>query len=59
MVQTEVGELVVAEELISVLEEKLGTKMSVLCTFKGSEIEGTTYRHPLFDRVSPVVIGGD
>lgn len=59
VVQTEEGKLVVAEELISVLEEKLGTKMSVLCTFKGSEIEGTTYRHPLFDRVSPVVIGGD
>ena len=59
VVQTGEGKLVVAEDLISVLEEKLGTKMSVLCTFKGSEIEGTTYRHPLFDRVSPVVIGGD
>ncbi len=59
VVQTDEGKLVVAEELIPVLEDKLGTKMSILCTFKGSEIEGTTYRHPLFDRVSPVVIGGD
>lgn len=51
--------LVVAEELIPVLKEKLKVDMTPLCSFKGSDIEGTTYRHPLFDRVSPVVIGGD
>jgi hypothetical protein len=26
---------------------------------RGAELEGCTYRHPLFDRVSPLVIGGD
>lgn len=26
---------------------------------QGSELEGCTYKHPLYDRVSPVVIGGD
>jgi isoleucyl-tRNA synthetase len=53
------GKMVVAKDLISVLEDKLKVDMSILCSFKGSEIEGTTYQHPLFDRVSPVVIGGD
>lgn len=53
------GKIVVARDLIAVLEEKLQVKLSILCSFKGSDIEGTTYRHPLFDRVSPVVIGGD
>ncbi len=53
------GKVVVAQDLIPVLEEKLQVKMNVLCSFKGSEIDGTTYKHPLFDRVSPVVIGGD
>ncbi len=26
---------------------------------QGSELEGCSYRHPLFDRTSPVVVGGD
>ena len=40
-------------------------KLTLLATFKGSELEGCKYRHPLsqnepaLDRVSPVVIGGD
>ena len=51
--------LVVAEELVGALEEKLGTTLKVLGTCTGAEIEGTTYRHPLFERESPVVIGGD
>lgn len=53
------GKIIVAKDLIPTLEEKLGAKMTTFSTFKGSDIEGTTYRHPLFDRVSPVVIGGD
>jgi hypothetical protein len=31
----------------------------VLAEFKGSAIEGCSYRHPLFERTSPVVVGGD
>lgn len=26
---------------------------------RGADLEGCQYRHPLFDRVSPVVVGGD
>lgn len=26
---------------------------------RGADLEGCRYRHPLFDRVSPVVVGGD
>jgi len=60
VVQTEGGErLVIAEELKETLEGKFGTTLETVVTFTGAEIEGTTYRHPLFDRTSPVVIGGD
>lgn len=32
---------------------------NVLSTFKGSDLIGTTYTHPLYDRTSPVLAGGD
>ena len=32
---------------------------NVLCTLPGSEIIGTTYTHPLYERNSPVLAGGD
>ncbi|PSC70632.1 isoleucine-tRNA ligase [Micractinium conductrix] len=51
--------LVVAADLADQLAEKFGLQLRTLCTLKGSELEGCTYAHPLFDRVSPVVIGGD
>ena len=31
----------------------------VLATFPGSSLVGTTYRHPLYERTSPVIAGGD
>lgn len=31
----------------------------VLSTFKGAALEGCHYTHPLYERVSPLVIGGD
>ncbi len=31
----------------------------VLATLSGAALEGCTYRHPLFERLSPVVVGGD
>lgn len=30
-----------------------------LCTLKGEDIIGTTYTHPLYERNSPVLAGGD
>ena len=57
--------LVLAEALKGTLENKLDITLKTLAQFKGSEIEGCKYRHPLsesepaLNRISPVVIGGD
>ena len=51
--------LVVAAELIESLQTSLGLELTPLLSVKGSELEGITYRHPLLERTSPVVIGGD
>ena len=51
--------LVVAEGLVSEVSAKLGVEMKTLCVVKGAALEGMTYTHPMYDRVSPVVVGGD
>ena len=51
--------LVVAAELSEGLAVKLGIELTPLCRLKGAELEGIVYRHPLLDRTSAVVIGGD
>ncbi|MDA0717803.1 MAG: isoleucine--tRNA ligase [Cyanobacteria bacterium] len=51
--------LVVAAELRESLQASLGLDLTPLLSVKGSELEGIKYRHPLLDRTSPVVIGGD
>ena len=33
--------------------------MEVVAELNGAALEGCMYRHPLYDRESPVVIGGD
>ncbi|MGA0309390.1 MAG: isoleucine--tRNA ligase, partial [Vulcanococcus sp.] len=51
--------LVVAAELRESLETSLGLSLKPLVSVKGSALEGLQYRHPLLERTSPVVIGGD
>ncbi|MGB3670456.1 MAG: isoleucine--tRNA ligase, partial [Phormidesmis sp.] len=57
--------LIVAKELAAKLSETFSNGLSVVAEIKGDAIAGSTYRHPLakkdpaFDRVSPIVIGGD
>nr|WP_242045747.1 isoleucine--tRNA ligase [Calothrix sp. FACHB-1219] len=51
--------LIVAADLVEQLTATLGLELTVKSTFKGQELEHITYRHPLYDRESPVVIGGD
>ncbi|MEO1560992.1 MAG: isoleucine--tRNA ligase, partial [Cyanobacteria bacterium J06632_19] len=51
--------LIVAADLAERLAETFGAKLTVKASFKGKELENSTYRHPLFDRESPVIIGGD
>ncbi|KAF5836404.1 tRNA synthetases class I-domain-containing protein [Dunaliella salina] len=51
--------LVVAKGLVEALQEKFGVTLHILSSFKGSVLDGCHYRHPLADRLSPVVVGGD
>jgi isoleucyl-tRNA synthetase len=51
--------LIVAKDLVEKLSATLGTNLTVKTTLPGKVLEGIAYRHPLFDRESKVVIGGD
>jgi len=51
--------LIVAADLVERLSATLGTKLTVKTTLKGMALEHCKYRHPLFERESPIVIGGD
>ena len=49
------SDLALVERLSQTLERPLET----LATVKGAELVGLLYRHPLLDRTSPVVVGGE
>ncbi|MEO1133448.1 MAG: isoleucine--tRNA ligase, partial [Cyanobacteria bacterium J06639_1] len=51
------GNLIVAADLRSRLEEVLGETLAVKTTFAGKAIERSEGKHPLFDRVSLCVLG--
>ena len=51
--------LLLATDLVERLSTMLGMQLTVKATVSGKALEHSTYRHPLFDRESPVVIGGD
>ena len=51
--------LVVAEALVDSLRSSLERPLEPLLTVKGQALEGIQYRHPLLDRTSPVLVGGD
>jgi isoleucyl-tRNA synthetase len=51
--------LIIAKDLKDRMAQVLGTELSVQAEFKGVDLECATYRHPLFDRESPILIGGD
>ncbi|BAY19629.1 isoleucyl-tRNA synthetase [Anabaenopsis circularis NIES-21] len=51
--------LIVAADLVERLATTISAQLTVKSTFKGKELEHTTYRHSLYDRESPVVVGGD
>ena len=51
--------LVVAAQLVERLRTTLERPLEPLLTLRGTQLEGIRYRHPLLDRTSPVVIGGD
>ena len=51
--------LIVAADLVEQLSQTLGTPLTVKATMPGQALEHSTYQHPLFDRESPILIGGD
>ena len=51
--------LIVAADLVEQLSEIFDAKLTVKATIQGKDLENSTYRHPLFERESPVIIGGD
>ncbi|MCP9849666.1 isoleucine--tRNA ligase [Cyanobium sp. Morenito 9A2] len=52
-------QLIVAAELVESLRGVLGLELEPIVSLKGAELEGIHYRHPLLERLSPVVLGGD
>ena len=54
-----VANLIVAADMVESLSQTFGRELTVKATFKGKDLEHCTYKHPLYDRESPVVIGGD
>ncbi|MCC5897141.1 MAG: isoleucine--tRNA ligase [Phormidium sp. BM_Day4_Bin.17] len=51
--------LIVAADAVERLSQTFGGELKVLERLKGAELDQCHYRHPLFERTSPVVIGGD
>ncbi|MEM8675147.1 MAG: isoleucine--tRNA ligase [Cyanobacteria bacterium P01_G01_bin.67] len=51
--------LIVAKNLVEKLAETFSTELTIQATVKGKALENITYHHPLYDRESKVVIGGD
>jgi isoleucyl-tRNA synthetase len=51
--------LLVAKDLVEPLAEKFGTTLTIKGSTMGRLLEHCTYRNPLFDRISEIIIGGD
>ena len=55
---TSKGKFVFGKDLLEKLTELLELgEVEVLATYKGNELEGLKYKHPLYDRVSPCILG--
>jgi isoleucyl-tRNA synthetase len=50
---------IVAADMVDGLAAKLNLNLIMRSVIRGSELEHCTYKHPLYDRHSPVIIGGD
>jgi isoleucyl-tRNA synthetase len=51
--------LLVAKDLVESLSEVIGTTLEIKASTMGRLLEHCTYRNPLFDRISEIIIGGD
>ncbi|WP_162151075.1 isoleucine--tRNA ligase [Haploplasma modicum] len=58
LVDTKFGKLVLLEDLLESLNQKLNLEaLNVIKRFKGNELENIEYKHPLYDRISKVILG--
>lgn len=57
------SKMLVATDLVKTLEAKFefpeGEHFKILSIFPGSSLVGTQYQHPLYERKSEIVVGGD
>ncbi|NES84840.1 MAG: isoleucine--tRNA ligase [Moorea sp. SIO2B7] len=51
--------LIVAADLVERLTATLGVNLTVKVTLPGKDLEHCIYKHPLYDRESAILIGGD
>ena len=51
--------LVIATGLVDEVASKLKVQLEEVTKVTGKELEGITYSHPMYERISPVVIGGE
>jgi isoleucyl-tRNA synthetase len=57
LVETERGLLILAADLREACLARYGLKGSVLASCKGAQLERVAFRHPFYDRLSPVYLG--
>ena len=58
VLETEGRFFIIATELINNVLESIGiTDCRIVKRMMGAELEGITYKHPLYDRISPVILG--
>jgi len=57
LVETEKGLLILADELREACLKRYGLEGKVLGEAKGKSLEGLRFRHPFYDRLSPVYLG--
>ena len=57
LIETERGLLIVAAELREACLARYGLKGGTLASCKGKELERIAFRHPFYDRLSPVYLG--
>lgn len=50
---------IVAADMVEGLATKLNLNLTPRSIIRGAELEHCTYKHPLYDRQSPIIIGGD
>jgi isoleucyl-tRNA synthetase len=58
LIEADGRRLLVGHALVETLTKELGWQsVKQLKLIQGKELEGVTYRHPLYDRISPVILG--